>query len=188
MTSELEFDDNSCEKELYSKSMCRFERKINKTGDDKRTSQNFSKSKKPKVVSFKRRTLGSHLKKIEEKYRAERARNDRLQKYLKRLLAQKSELLTQLKLSQEKREKLKIEFSVYREYISKEIRRLHHELDATSKEYYQVMSERDAMNKDMQALEEKILKIEDINSQIIQSQSQNSSCTFLEEKLCVFFS
>lgn len=172
------------ENELFSKSLCKFKSKIKKIAykNEERKLRLVSKSANIKTVSLKG-SLSKHLKKLESRLQRERVRNDRLQKYLKKLFVQKNELITQLRLAQNRREEIKREYAAYREYKSKEIRRAREELAEISKEYYQVMSERDAMNKDMQALEEKMMKIEEINSHIIHSQSHNSSCMFGKSSL-----
>lgn len=119
----------------------------------------------------------SQLKQLERKLKEQRDRNERLQGHMRKLIGQKRDLLRTLKRSEERYHALECEFAAFRDFKMREIRRLYKELDAANKEYCQVMSERDTMNKDMQALEERMLKVEEVNSQIIQSHSLNSTCT-----------
>lgn len=175
-SSDFGFEVNQTyQSELYSDSICQFKSHLFKNS---KKGKNKLKNGTVSTAVAKKRSLAITIKNLKCKLSDERSRNCRIKKYSKKLFVQNHQLLSHLRQLQDRRDEIKSEYTAYRDYKSKEIRRLRDELDAISKEYYQVMSERDTMNKDMQALEEKIIKIEEINSQIIQSQSHNSSCKF----------
>lgn len=122
-------------------------------------------------------SIKGQMKQMRRQVKEERARNGRMRSYLRRIHVQRRHIIREMRRSKCERVEIECEFAGFREYKMREIRKLTEELEAMHKEYCQVMSERDAMNKDMEALEEKVMKIEQINSQIIQhSQSNNSSC------------
>lgn len=157
-------------RKFFSKSVYKFNNGVK--SHDKCRSNGESEFRNGRLNEPSRRSF----RKLARRLKEEQARNRRVEKYCRKLISQRKELVRLLKQTEEKRDAVRKEFAAFREYKYREIRRINEELDAVNKEYYQVMSERDSMHKDMQALEEKMLKIEEINTQIIHSQSNNSSC------------
>lgn len=132
------------------------------------------------VSSINGTSMAHWLKTILRKLEQERLRNDRLKSFVRRVIVSKKETLKRCKLECNA---LRRKFVSYRKFKNWELQRLNEQYLALSHEYHQVMSERDTVNKNMEALEEKIMKIEEINSQIMQqSQSNNSSCKAIFER------
>lgn len=122
-----------------------------------------------------RRRRRRFLKSVARRVRAERDRSARLRTRLHRALVEKRSLMGALGEAYERGETMRREWLGYREHKTREMHRIGGELEALRHEYMQVMSERDTMCKDMDALEEKVFKLEQINARLIKQHTQRQS-------------
>jgi chromosome segregation ATPase len=131
----------------------------------------------------------AYIRKIAKSLSNEKSKNLRLQANLRQCVQEKLEASRMLKSSQEKRHAIKSELDEFRKLKSAEIRSLREELELVSREYSQIMYERDTVNKEIDALQEKLFKIEETyrtlhsSLSLTNSQSYDTSRTPREQLL-----
>lgn len=114
-----------------------------------------------KINDQQRREYQIYIKKLHRKIKWEKSKNERLRRHFRKFFSKGIHAIRSYKHLQNKRNSLEIEYENLRNSKKIEYIKLNEELEAMSKEYFQIMSERDNVNKEMEALEEKLNKIEE---------------------------
>jgi hypothetical protein len=113
------------------------------------------------------------LNKINTQLISEKQNGEKMRDALKECLYEKNQVFALLKKCQTERDQLSVELANYHQLRDRELRKCKAQLEHVSKEYQQVMSERDTVHKEIEALQEKLTKTEGQLKQL--SSSSNTS-------------
>ncbi|CAF0857670.1 unnamed protein product [Brachionus calyciflorus] len=151
----------------------------------KKTWRNNSNSKKIlKKHSYKTRVKSDsspsefsndECEKLKQALDLERMEKEKYKVSLKKFLYEKQELLDILKKCQSERDTYKLDLDTLKQIHIKELRRSKAEIDSLTKEYCQVMSERDNVHKEIEALHEKLNKSQDKVKELNRTSSFNNT-------------
>ncbi|RNA23979.1 hypothetical protein BpHYR1_015734 [Brachionus plicatilis] len=145
-----------------------------------RIRKNVKKVKQPSETSSSSCHLSSskldeQLEKLREELSSEKTEREKYKVSLKKLFVEKQELMEILKKCQSERDTFRFELESLKQMHVKELRRSKAELEALTKEYCQIMSERDNVHKEIEALQEKLNKSQDKVKQLNHTNSFNNA-------------
>lgn len=103
----------------------------------------------------------NYLKKLNRRMSLLKSKNRQYDADLRSCEREKHELTRLLKASQEARNSLELELDELNKLRMAELKKLADELEHVTREYSQIMHERDNVNKEIDALQEKLLKTEE---------------------------
>lgn len=151
----------------------------NKKTSRNRLRKNVKKLKQPSETSSSSCQLSTKFEeqiiKLKEELCNERNEREKYKFSLKKFYFEKQELMQILKKCQSERDEFKVDLDSLKQIHIKELRRSKAELEALSKEYCQVMSERDNVHKEIEALQEKLNKSQDQVKQLNHTNSFNNA-------------
>lgn len=151
----------------------------NKKTSRNRTRKNVKKLKQPSETSSSSCQLSlkyeEKIEKLKEELSGERTEREKYKINLKKIYFEKQELMEILKKCQSERDIFRSDLDSLKQIHVKELRRSKAELESLTREYCQIMSERDNVHKEIEALQEKLNKSQDKVKQLNQTNSFNNT-------------